>query len=132
MGVQMSETETGGEEPGTEPEDADNPGVPEVLDALAPLTEQMDTLSGFAVKHGRLSEPGKPRDPDVVEVRVTLAPPRHPRDVDRAMGMLQGNGFRVRKVLRGGQSTVRSVLRVWVGGGEPPTERRGGREQATF
>lgn len=125
VGFLMSETET-------EPEDADNPGVPEVQDALAPMIEQADTLAGFAVKRGRLSKPGAPKDPNVVEVRFTLAPPRHPREVDMAMGMLQGNGFPVLKVRRGGQRHSRLVIRVWVGEGEPERERRHGSEQATF
>lgn len=120
----MSESET--VDSGAEPEDADNPGVPEVLDALEPLTDQMETLAGFAVKPA-------PEDPDVVEVRITLAPPRSPKESAMARGMLQGHGFAVRKELRAGNSThVRSVLRVRADPEEPDTEPRGDGEQDTF
>lgn len=125
----MSETETADD---PDPADADSTGVPEVLDALAPLTEDMDTSAGFAVKHGRRSEAGRPPDPNVVEVRITLAPPRHPKEVARARRMLQRHGFDVQKERRGGEATVRTVLRVRVGGEREEQDPHGDGEQSTF
>lgn len=123
----MSDTDTG-----DGPAGGDNSAVSEVLNALTPLTEQMDTFDGFAVKHGPKSEPGRAPDPDVVEVRFVLTPPRHGREVQRARGMLQGHGYTVQKVKRGGERHIRSVLRVWVGDGDPPTERTGARDRPVF
>jgi hypothetical protein len=106
--------------------------VDDVLTALAPLTEGMDTLAGFVVKHGCQRAAGHPPDPEVVEVHIILAPPRHPKEVDMAMGMLQGNGYSPRSELRGGQSTVRRVLSVRVTGEDEDATPRGDGEQATF
>lgn len=116
----------------TEDTDADNPGVTDVLNALAPLTAQMETLAGFVVQNARRPVPGHPPDPEVVEVRITLSQPRHPREVDMAHGMLQGHGYSVVKDLRGDKANVKAVLRVTVDGESPDTIHHSDGEQVTF
>lgn len=92
--------------------DADQNAVERVLDALAPLTEQMDHADGFAVKHAQKREAGHHvPDPLTVEVRFYY-PDRHPQEADMAQGMLQGHGYQPERKYTGRAGKTCTYLSV--------------------
>lgn len=108
--------------------------VSEVLDALTPLTDRMGSLDGFAVAHADRQAIGRPPDPERVEIRFYQRPPRHPSEVDHALGMLRDQGFSVEKDRRGRGGCVCIYLTVDLSDGSPTenVERSSGGEQGSL
>lgn len=113
-------------------EDSD---VERVLNALTPLCEDMETFAGFSVGWSKKWVPGEGKSVDwnTVEVTFRLGPERHPREADRAMGMLQGHGYHVDRLKRGAGRYVELIIRVHVGDDTPEEQTpRGDGEQSSL
>lgn len=112
-------------------------GVTEVVREIAGVLEPLhsENAVGFAVAHPPRRGVGSAPDPDRVEVRF-YCPPRHPRDADRALGMLQGHGYSPDRYLRGGEANICIVLEIDLSGddGDGPDRPSGesGGEQDTL
>lgn len=96
-----------------------NVTVADVLDALAPLTQRLDTLAGVSATPAERRAPGRPPDPSAVYVHVHLIPERHPAEADHAAAMLRDAGWNVERELVGGRSDA--VVRLTVTA-DPPDE----------